>query len=223
MDRFNLGVHMRKIRTSSAEAQRWFDLGLNWCFGFNQEEGVKCFRKALEFDPDCVMAHWGIAYGSGPFYNLTWRDYGKAEAGRFTKVAFEHLQIALKLSTGPEDAERHLVEALTRRFQEPNGVSPEQFDKWDDEYAAAMRRVHNAFPDDHDIMALLVEALVVVPARVISARPSSALAVRERSSCAASSHCSTAAMLDEGIQVSTPPRRCSPRPPGRVGSAPDWS
>src|SRR5204863_2446107 len=88
MDRFNLGVHTRKIRTSSAEAQRWFDLGLNWCFGFNQEEGVKCFAKALEFDPECVMAHWGIAYGSGPFYNLAWRDYGKAEADLFTKVAF---------------------------------------------------------------------------------------------------------------------------------------
>ena len=61
---------------------------------------------------------------------------------------------------GAEDAERHLVEALTRRFQEPHGVSPEQFDKWDDDYAAAMRRVHHAFPDDHDIMALLVEALI---------------------------------------------------------------
>ena len=106
MDRFNLGAHTRKIRTSSAEAQRWFDLGLNWCFGFNQEEGVKCFRKALEFDPDCVMAHWGIAYGSGPFYNLPWRDYGKAEADRFAKVAFDHLQIALRLSDGREDAER---------------------------------------------------------------------------------------------------------------------
>ena len=87
MDRFNLGAHTSKVRTSSAEAQRWFDLGLNWCFGFNQEEGVKCFRKALEFDPECVMAHWGIAYGSGPFYNLTWRDYGKDEADRFAKVA----------------------------------------------------------------------------------------------------------------------------------------
>lgn len=160
MDRFDLGAHTRKIRTSSAEAQRWFDLGLNWCFGFNQEEGVKCFHKALELDPECVMAHWGIAYGSGPFYNLTWRDYGKAEADRFAKVAFEHLQIALALSAGAEDAERHLVEALTRRFQQPHGVSPEQFDKWDDDYAAAMRRVHNAFPDDHDIMALLVEALI---------------------------------------------------------------
>ena len=37
---------------------------------------------------------------------------------------------------------------------------PEQFDRWDDDYAAAMRRVHHAFPDDHDIMALLVEALI---------------------------------------------------------------
>jgi hypothetical protein len=124
MDRFNLGAHTRKVRTSSAEAQRWFDLGLNWCFGFNQEEGVKCFRRALEFDPDCVMAHWGIAYGSGPFYNLVWRDFGKAEADRFAKVAFDHLQIALALSAGTEDAERHLVEALARRFQEPNGVAP---------------------------------------------------------------------------------------------------
>jgi tetratricopeptide (TPR) repeat protein len=160
MDRFNLGTHTRKIRTSSAEAQRWFDLGLNWCFGFNQEEGVKCFRKALEFDPDCVMAHWGIAYGSGPFYNLPWRDYGKAEADRFARTAFEHLQIALGLSDGREDAERHLVEALGRRFQQPHGVSPEEFDRWDDDYAAAMRRVHTAFPDDQDVMALLVEALI---------------------------------------------------------------
>ena len=160
MDRFDLGAHTRTVRTTSPEAQRWFDLGLNWCFGFNQEEGVKCFRKALEFDPDCVMAHWGIAYGSGPFYNLPWRDFGKAEADRFTAVACEHLKIALALSDGQEDAERHLVEALARRFQQPHGVSPEVFDRWDDDYAAAMRRVHNAFPDDYDIVALLVEALI---------------------------------------------------------------
>ena len=160
MDRFNLGVHTRKIQTSSAEAQRWFDLGLNWCFGFNQEEGVKCFRKALEFDPDCVMAHWGIAYGSGPFYNLAWREYGKVEAERFTKIAYEHLQIALRLQCGGgrcgtssgRGADQALPGTARRR--------PEQFDKWDDDYAAAMRRVHHAFPDDHDIMALLVEALI---------------------------------------------------------------
>jgi len=68
MDRFDLGPHARTISTTSAEAQRWFNLGLNWCNGFNREEGAKCFRKALEFDPECVMAHWGMAYAAGPFY-----------------------------------------------------------------------------------------------------------------------------------------------------------
>ena len=47
MDHFDLGAHCRPVSTPSAEAQRWFDLGLNWCFGFNQEEGVKCFHRAL--------------------------------------------------------------------------------------------------------------------------------------------------------------------------------
>jgi len=80
MDRFDLGANTRRISTASPDAQKWFNLGLNWCYGFNQEEGVKCFRKALESDPDCLMAHWGIAYASGPFYNLPWRDLGAAEA-----------------------------------------------------------------------------------------------------------------------------------------------
>jgi len=25
----------------SAETQRWFDIGLNWCYGFNHEEGIE--------------------------------------------------------------------------------------------------------------------------------------------------------------------------------------
>ena len=57
MDRyFDLGTHTRLITTSSPEAQLWFNRGLNWCFGFNQEEGVTCFQKALDYDPECAMA-----------------------------------------------------------------------------------------------------------------------------------------------------------------------
>ena len=157
---FDLGSHTRTIATTSSEAQRWFNLGLNWCLGFNQEEGVKCFQRALASDPDCVMAHWGVAYGLGPFYNLVWRDLGEIEADNVTRVAFHHVQLALALSEGQEGPERHLVEALAKRFQKPHRVTPEEFDRWDDEYAAAMRRLHYAFPDDHDIMGLFVEALI---------------------------------------------------------------
>ena len=77
MDRFNLGAYRRPISTHSAETQRWFDIGLNWCYGFNHEEGIKCFERALESDPGCAMVHWGIAYAAGPFYNLTWKEHGE--------------------------------------------------------------------------------------------------------------------------------------------------
>ena len=160
MDRFNLGTHSLAISTASPEAQRWFDLGLNWCFGFNKNEGIKCFRKALEFDPDCVMAHWGVAFGSGPFYNLTWREHGLDEANTATRNGFEHIAAARVGSGRATDKENRLVGAMARRFQKPHSVSPEEFDRWDDDYAAEMRRVHYSYPNDHDVMALLVEALI---------------------------------------------------------------
>jgi len=160
MDRFNLGTHSRTISTPSPEAQRWFDLGLNWCFGFNKNEGIKCFRKALEFDARCVMAHWGIAYGSGPFYNLTWREHGVEEANAATRLGFEHIQMARALSRGASDLENRMVEAVARRIQKPHVVPAEEFDRWDDDYAAELRRLHYSYPDDHDVMALLVEALI---------------------------------------------------------------
>ena len=110
MDRFDLGAHTRRISTASPNAQKWFNLGLNWCYGFNQEEGVKCFRKALQSDPDCLMAHWGIAYASGPFYNLPWRDLGAIEAEAVTALAFEHVGLARERFEVATQVERRLVD-----------------------------------------------------------------------------------------------------------------
>jgi tetratricopeptide (TPR) repeat protein len=161
MDRFNLGTYRRPISTQSAETQRWFDIGLNWCYGFNHEEGIKCFEKALETDSDCPMVHWGIAYAAGPFYNLTWKEHGEAEANSATKRCFEHVQLASANAAAASHIERRLIEALASRFQKPHRVTPQEFEQWDDAYAAAMRRVYQGFPDDHDVMALLVEALMM--------------------------------------------------------------
>jgi len=40
-------------------------------------------------------------------------------------------------------------------------VTEKEFEQWDDAYAAEMRRVHYEFPDDQDVMALFVEALMM--------------------------------------------------------------
>lgn len=161
MHHFNLGTYRRPISTRSAETQRWFDIGLNWCYGFNHEEGIKCFEKALETDPDCAFVHWGIAYAAGPFYNLTWKEHGEAEANAATKRCFEHVQLARANAAHASAVEKWLIEALACRFQKPYAVAPPEFEQWDNAYAAEMRRVYENFPDDHDVMALFVESLMM--------------------------------------------------------------
>ena len=161
MDRFDLGSHTRTISTGAPEAQRWFDLGLNWCFAFNRSEGVKCFAKALEYDPECVMAHWGIAYGCGPYYNMTWRDHSEEEANIAARRACEHIEQARALAHRATALENWLVETQGRRVQKPHSVQPEQFDQWDNDYAAELRKIYHQHRDDHDVAALFVEALIV--------------------------------------------------------------
>ena len=160
MGDFDLGPYSRRVSTASPEAQRWFDLGLNWCFGFNHEEAVKCFQAALACDSGCVMAHWGVAYGSGPFYNLAFREWGEQEAAAAIGLAHHHILQARTHAANATEVENRLVEAMASRFQQPHPVSPAEYDRWDDDYAAAMRRGHRHVPDDHDVMALFAEALI---------------------------------------------------------------
>jgi hypothetical protein len=83
---YDLGRYTRTITTittTSADAQRWFVRGLNWCYGYHHEEALARFEKALEADPTCAMAHWGIGYAAGPNYNFPWDlmdSVGKAAA-----------------------------------------------------------------------------------------------------------------------------------------------
>ena len=157
---FDLGSHSFKVSTVSADAQRLFDLGLNWCFGFNQEEGLTCFKKALEYDPTCAMLHWGIVYAAGPFYNMPWIDFSEPEAAVCTSYCRSYLDKATALSDVTSPLEKALIEALSQRIQKPHTVSQSEFDAWDDAYAHAMRQVNVDFPDNQSVMALCVEAMM---------------------------------------------------------------
>src|SRR5690242_10441284 len=62
----NLGDYHRKIRTSSPEAQRYFDQGLRLVYAFNHDEAQKSFEQAARLDPSCAICHWGAALCLGP-------------------------------------------------------------------------------------------------------------------------------------------------------------
>ena len=118
-DYYDLGGFGHTVSTTSAEAQLWFDRGLNWCYGFNHEEAVRCFERAVAADPDCAMAHWGIAYASGPNYNKPWEAFDAARAAdALATRPRRRRDRARALADAGAPLERALIEALPARYPE---------------------------------------------------------------------------------------------------------
>src|SRR5262245_45577708 len=64
-----LGNYGRRVTTSSADAQKYFNQGLCFLNAFNHDEAIRSFQKAADIDPNCAMAWWGIAVANGPHIN----------------------------------------------------------------------------------------------------------------------------------------------------------
>ena len=160
---YDLGSFTWPVTTRSPEAQQWFDRGMAWCYGFNHDEAIACFERALEHDPGCAMAHWGIAYAIGPNYNKPWEDFDDDDLAQSLDLALSSIAAADgAAAAGVTGVERALIGALARRFpasaDEPSG--PDAFAAWNDAYADAMRAVHRDHHDDLDVGALFAEAVM---------------------------------------------------------------
>ncbi|VVN67152.1 hypothetical protein [Pseudomonas fluorescens] len=159
-DYYDLGTYSRAMTTGSPQAQRWFDRGLLWCYGYNHDEAIRCFRKAIEHDRDCAMAYWGIAYASGPNYNKRWDAFIEQELKEAVAQARLATQAALAHIDSASPVEQGLIRALEQRYQANQATSLEQLFSWNDAYAASMREVYRSFADDPDVAALFAEALI---------------------------------------------------------------
>jgi tetratricopeptide (TPR) repeat protein len=158
MSYFDLGHYRRGVVTAGPEARVWFDRGLTWLYGFNHEEAIVCFEKAIAADPGCVLAHWGIAHAIGPNYNKMWEVFTPDEKVAALARAHGALTAAQAGLAGATPAERALVEALAHRF--PVDPMVEDYGPWNEAFSASMRRVHEEFPEDLDVAAIFAEALM---------------------------------------------------------------
>ncbi len=157
-DYYDLGDFSRSVTTSSPEAQSWFDRGLNWLYAYNHQEAISCFRKALDHDPECAMAHWGIAYAAGPNYNLPWHLYDPEGKTQALAAAYDAMQDAIAHAAKASDAERALIDALPARYPQREPVEDQT--PWDEAYADAMRAVFESHPDDLEVRTVFVEAIM---------------------------------------------------------------
>ena len=148
-------------------AQQLFARGLLQSYAFNDTEAARAFKAALAQDPNCAMCAWGVAKADGPNINNT--DRGDlTDARRYLAWATAHVAPSAS-------RERALIEALSERYGPEAGTAkaavPEmpicsssgaaKAHPLDIVYAARMRALADAYPDDPDILVLYSEAVLI--------------------------------------------------------------
>ncbi|MGW0737041.1 hypothetical protein [Streptomyces sp. NPDC002851] len=158
MDYYDLGAHNRPVTTSDPRAQMWFDRGLVWTYAFNHEEAVTCFEAAAAADPECAMAHWGVAYALGPNYNKPWEFFDDQDLARTVDRAHAAVDRAREAAAKAAPVERALIDALSARY--PQAEPAEDCSVWNEPYAERMRVAYELAPDDLDLATLYADALM---------------------------------------------------------------
>jgi tetratricopeptide (TPR) repeat protein len=139
-----LGNWRHPITTSNADAQKYFDQGLNLLFSFNRYESLRSFRKATELDPSAVMAWWGVAMAQGPYINMD------GDPSFDLKGSCAAVEAGRKV-VGAPPKERQYLEAAASWCPE---YKPET-------YIAAAKKLAADYPDDLDAQTLYAESLMI--------------------------------------------------------------
>ena len=145
----NLGAHVFPVSTRHKQAQLFINQGDNLAYAFNHAESHRAFREAARLDPGLAMAYWGQALVLGPNINALMEPNEEPNA-------FELARKAASLKAKASARERALIDALSERYS----GKPEDRRARDVAYAAAMRTVHQQFPDDLDITMFYVESVM---------------------------------------------------------------
>jgi len=147
-----MGSLHHPAKTTSAEAQKFFDQGLSFVYAFNHPEAMRSFERAAQLDSQMAMAYWGIALALGSNIN------SEIDAER-ERSAHEAVEKARRLAVAGPEHERSYIEALARRY----GVGkPADRKALDLDYKRAMGELVRRYPDDLDAATLFAEAAMVL-------------------------------------------------------------
>ena len=134
----------------SAEAQQHFLRGVAILHSFGWKQAIEQFQTAQEIEPDFALAYWGetLCYNHPLFRSDPDDENPRAALARLGSTAAERLE---KAPTARERGFLQAVEALwgegdynTRRVA----------------YMHAMERLHQQFPDDHEVATFYALSLL---------------------------------------------------------------
>ena len=136
------------ISTTNADAQRYFDQGMGFAYGFNHAAAIASFREAQKLDPNCAMCWWGESLAYGPNINAPLTPDANT-------LAVKAIARAQELSANVTPVERALIMALAKRYSaDPNANRADL----DGAYSDAMLMVARYYPQHDDIALLAAES-----------------------------------------------------------------
>ena len=149
-----IGPYGRQVSGASESAQAWFDQGVRYTYGFNQDQAAACYARAALESPECAMAWWGISQiCSGVDINN--QDVTENEAIWGLVAARE----AQRLAPQTTPLEQALIEASSLRAVLPM-PGPKDREEIDHAYRDAMGEIWSEYPNDVDVGTLYAEALM---------------------------------------------------------------
>jgi tetratricopeptide (TPR) repeat protein len=145
-----LGNFHWPVSTKNAQAQRFFDQGMKYLYGFNHEAAVASFTRATQLDPNLALGYWGAALALGPNINMD------VDPDR-EKQAYEGVQAAIAHQSHASAKERALIAALARRYSNDPNADLKVLGR---DYSMAMKSLAKKYPDDLDVATLYAESLM---------------------------------------------------------------
>ncbi|MFZ0799042.1 MAG: hypothetical protein WCA13_12425 [Terriglobales bacterium] len=133
----------------SPEAQKTFEKGVALLHSFWYEEAEKTFLDVEKQDPKCAMAYWGEAMS---LWHQLWNHPDSATIERASAELKKADEAKAKT-----DRERDYIQALKAFYSNSKKADHEARAR---AYSAAMEKVYQKYPDDHEAAAFYALSLL---------------------------------------------------------------
>jgi len=140
-------VHFRT--SCSADVQPEFERAVALLHSFAYSAAEKTFREVIAKDPNCAVAHWGVAM---TYFHQLWEPYLAPE-----DVARGQGEIEQARRIGGSERERGFIDALSTIYAKPDSVP---YHERANDYTVAMGKLAERYPDDVECQVFYALALI---------------------------------------------------------------
>lgn len=140
-----------RIPVSCAQpVQKSFERGVALLHSFWYEEAQKEFLQIAAQDPECAMAHWGVAMS-------LWHQLWNHPDEKVIAHGQEEVQLANGNGGRTTAREKAYIAAIAAFY---NGSKKVEYEARAKAYSDAMKKVYESYPDDHEAAAFYALSLL---------------------------------------------------------------